>query len=169
MIAAQNSPVFSVSLPSDLEIVLTRIFDAPRSLVFECLTKPEHVRQWWGCKEFSMTVCEIDFRVGGSWRYAINGPDGSEHGFHGVFREIVAPERIIQTAIFEMFPENETIQTITLIEKEGKTTLVCSALYPSLEARNAVIASGMETGARESYDRLEEVIYKLTAINKDQK
>jgi uncharacterized protein YndB with AHSA1/START domain len=89
------------------------------------------------------------------------GPDGDAFRFHGVYREIIAPERIVQTAIFEMFPDNEILETVSLTEKDGKTTLACSAMYPSLEACNAVIESGMETGARESYGRLEELVHKL--------
>jgi len=153
-----NSDSFKTTTPSDREIVMTRLFDAPRDLVFEAMSRPEHVRRWWGLldERYSVPVCEIDFRVGGAWRFVSRGPQG-EAGFHGVYREIDAPERIVFTEIFDPFPDVESVVTSVLKEENGKTRFTVTCLYPSLEVRNMVLGTGMEGGAAISYDRLEEV------------
>ena len=153
-----NSDSFKTTTPSDREIVMTRLFDAPRDLVFEAMSKPEHVRRWWGLldERYSVPVCEIDFRVGGAWRFVSRGPQG-EAGFHGVYREIDAPERIVFTEIFDPFPDVESVVTSVLKEENGKTRFTVTCLYPSLEVRDMVLSTGMEGGAAISYDRLEEV------------
>ncbi len=151
----------TLSLPSDREIVLTRAFDAPRELVFEAHSKPEHLRQWWGPRRYDVTVCEIDFRPGGAWRMAHRGPDGEEFGFHGEYREIVPPEKIVWTFEFEGAPGNVSVETATFEERDGKTVVTASALYDSPEARDAMLQSGMEGGAAETYDRLEEYLATL--------
>jgi uncharacterized protein YndB with AHSA1/START domain len=157
-----NSDTFKVTTPSAREIVLTRLFDAPRRLVFEAMTKPEHVRRWWGRLDdrYSVTTCEIDLRPGGSWRFVGRGPQG-EFAFHGVYREIVAPERVVFTEIFEPFPDVESVVTSVFTEERGKTRLTVSVAYPSPEVRDSVIKSGMERGAAISYDRLEELVKEL--------
>jgi uncharacterized protein YndB with AHSA1/START domain len=157
-----NSDTFKTTTPSDREIVLTRLFDAPRALVFEAMTKPEHVRRWWGIldEHHSVPVCEIDLRRGGTWRFLGKGPSG-EFGFHGEYREIVPPERIVFTEIFDPFPDVESIVTATFTEERGKTRLTVTCLYPSMEVRDTVIATGMERGAGISYDRLEELVAEL--------
>jgi uncharacterized protein YndB with AHSA1/START domain len=159
---AANSDTFRATTPSDREITLTRLFDAPRQLVFEAMSKPEHVRRWWGIldDQHSVTICEIDFRVGGTWRFVGRGP-GGEYGFHGVYREIDAPGRVVFTEIFDPFPDAESVVTSTLTEERGKTRLTVTALYPSLEVRDIVLKTGMEKGAAISYDRLEDVIASL--------
>ena len=153
-----NSDSFKTTTPSDREIVMTRLFDAPRDLVFEAMSKPEHVRRWWGLldQRYSVPVCEIDFRVGGAWRFVSRGPQG-EAGFHGVYREIDAPERIVFTEIFDPFPDVESVVTSVLKEENGKTRFTVTCRYPSLEVRDMVLSTGMEGGAAISYDRLEEV------------
>ena len=112
VVRAANSDTFQSSTPSDREIRLTRLFDAPRHLVWEAMSKPEHVRRWWGCLSdaHSVTICEIDLRVGGRWRFVGRGPQG-EYGFHGVYREIAAPERVVFTEIFDPFPDGESVVT----------------------------------------------------------
>jgi uncharacterized protein YndB with AHSA1/START domain len=158
-----NSHTFKVTTPSDCEIALTRLFDAPRHLVFEAMTKPEHVRRWWGVlsDKHSLSVCEIDLRVGGAWRFVGRGPEGDYPAFYGVYREIVPPERLVFTESFEPFPDGESLVTTVFTEENGKTRLTVTASYPSLEVRDMVIKTGMEKGAATSYDRLEEVAKEL--------
>jgi uncharacterized protein YndB with AHSA1/START domain len=159
-----NSDAFKATTPSDREIVLTRLFEAPRWLVFEAMTRPEHVRRWWGILDdrYSVTICEIDLRPGGAWRWVGRGPSG-EFAFHGVYREIAAPERLVYTEIFEPFPDVESLVTSILTEEGGKTRLTVSVLYPSLDVRDTVLKTGMEKGAAISYDRLEDVLRELQA------
>lgn len=156
--SARNKLV--ITTPSDLEIAMTRAFDAPRALVWETFTRPEHVRQWWGCKHLEVTVCEIDLRVGGAYRYVGHTPDGTEVPFKGVYREIVAPERLVFTEIFDvpMARDHESVVTTTFTEKAGKTTVHSVARYDSKETRDAVLGSGMESGVDSSYDRIEELL-----------
>jgi uncharacterized protein YndB with AHSA1/START domain len=159
---AANSDTFTVTTPSDRKIVLTRLFDAPRHLLIEAMTKPEHVRRWWGIldDEHSVTVCDIDFRPGGAWRFVGRGPKG-DYGFHGVYREIALPDRIVFTEIFDPFPDVVSVVTSIFTEENGKTRLTVKCLYPSVEVRDMVVQSGMARGAAISYDRLEEVVAEL--------
>jgi uncharacterized protein YndB with AHSA1/START domain len=160
-----------VTTPTDREIVLTRTFDAPRRLVFDAFTKPELVQRWLlGPPGWSMPVCEIDLRVGGSYYYLWRNTDGSEMGLRGVFREIVPPERLVNTQNFEFgcdAQSEESLVTAVLTEQEGRTTLTSTMLMSSKEARDALIASGMEHGAAASYDRLEGVLIETqTALGR---
>jgi uncharacterized protein YndB with AHSA1/START domain len=157
-----NSETFQVSTPSDLEIRMTRVFDAPRQLVFDAMTKPEHVRQWWGClgEGYSVPVCEIDLRVGGKWRY-VNRHPGGEVAFRGVYREITPPSRLVFTETMEPHPEPGSEVTVSLTEEGGKTRMTLTATYPTREVRDMVLGSGMERGAAISYDRLEELLLAL--------
>jgi uncharacterized protein YndB with AHSA1/START domain len=160
---AANSDTFKLMTPSDREIQITRLFDAPRHLVFAAMTKPEHVRRWWGNLDdrYSVPVCEIDLRVGGAWRFVGRGPEGQYPAFYGVYREIDAPERLVYTEIFEPYPDVESVVTQTLTEEGGKTRLTVTSLYPSLEVRDMVLKTGMEKGAALSYDRLDDVAREL--------
>ena len=160
--SAANSDTFKATTPSDREIVLTRLFDAPRRLVFDAMTKPEHVRRWWGCldERYSVPVCEIDLRPGGTWRFVGRGPQG-EFGFHGVYREIAPPDRLVFTEIFDPFPDAESVVTSVFTEEGGKTRMTVTCLYPSLEVRDQVLKSGMTRGAGISYDRLEDLVREL--------
>lgn len=157
-----NSNTFQVSTPSAREIRLTRLFDAPRQLVFDVMNKPEHVQRWWGVLDEHHWVvsCEIDFRPGGAWRYVGHGPQG-DYAFHGEYREIDAPARVVFTEIFEPFPDAVSICTCLLTEERGRTRMTLTAVYPSPEVRDNVLASGMEKGAAISYDRLEDVVAEL--------
>lgn len=159
-----NSDTFKVTTPSDQEIRLTRLFDAPRHLVFEAMTKPEHVRRWWGClnEGYSVPVCEIDLRVGGRWRFVNRHPKG-EAAFNGVYREIAPPGRLVFTEIYEAYPDTESVVTAEFADESDKTRLTVTAAYPSLEVRDMVLKTGMEKGAAISYDRLEEVVAGLKA------
>jgi len=160
--SATNSDSYKVTTPSDEEIVLTRLFDAPRALVFEVMTKPEHVRQWWGClgEGYSVPVCEIDLRVGGVWRFVNRHPKG-EAAFHGEYREITPPSRLVFTEIFEEYPDTVSVVATDLTEEDGKTRMTATVRYPSREVRDMVIASGMSQGAGISYDRLEDLVATL--------
>ncbi len=156
---AANSSSFKVTTPSDREIQMTRLFDAPRALVFEALTKPEHIKEWWGRLGDGYTVpeCEVDLRPGGAWRFVNQTPKGKRVVFYGEYREIDAPRRMVFTEIFEPFPDAVSVVTTVLTEEHGKTRVTLTAIYPSLDVRNMVMSTGMERGAAISYDRLEEV------------
>ena len=158
-----NSGTFKVTTPSDREIVLTRLFDAPREMVFEAMSKPEHIRQWWGNlgDGYAVPVCEVDLRVGGRWRFVNRTPKGEMAVFYGVYREVAPPARVVFTEIFEPFPDAESVVTTVLTEEHGKTRLTATCLYPSLEVRDMVLKTGMEKGAALSYDALEEVAARL--------
>jgi uncharacterized protein YndB with AHSA1/START domain len=160
--SAANSQTFTVTTPSDQEIRMTRLFDAPRQLVFEAMTRPEHVRRWWGClgDGYSVPICEIDFRPGGRWRFVNRHPKG-EAAFHGEYREIAPPSRVVFTEVYEEFPDTVSVVTAELSDENGKTRLTATVRYPSKEVRDMVIASGMSTGAGISYDRLEDLVAEL--------
>jgi uncharacterized protein YndB with AHSA1/START domain len=160
--SAANSDTFRVTTPSDRVIEMTRLFDAPRHLVWEAMSKPEHIRRWWGAlgQGYSVPVCEVDLRVGGKWRFVNRHPNG-EAEFYGEYREIVPPERVVFTEIFAPFPDAGSLVTAVLTEESGKTRLTLTAEYPSLEVRDIVIGTGMAKGAAASYDRLEEVAQEL--------
>jgi uncharacterized protein YndB with AHSA1/START domain len=141
---------------------MTRLFNAPRPLVFEAMTSPEHVKQWWGRlgDGYSVPVCEIDLRVGGRWRFVNRHPNG-EAAFNGEYREIAFPRRLVFTETFEEFPDSPSVVTTEYTEEEGKTRITATVTYPSREVRDMVLASGMSTGAGISYDRLEDLVGTL--------
>jgi uncharacterized protein YndB with AHSA1/START domain len=151
----------TITTPSDLEIVSTRVLDAPRDLVFEAHSSCEHMSRWWGPRMYEIASCEFDFRPGGAWRIVHRGSDGQEHGFHGEFREIVRPERITWTFEYEGMPGHVSVQTMTLTERDGKTTLTATVVFDTVEDRDGMIASGMEAGAAETMDRLDEYLEVL--------
>jgi uncharacterized protein YndB with AHSA1/START domain len=150
-----------ISTPSEREIAITRVFDAPRELVWDAFTKPELVRRWLlGPPGWSMPVCEIDLRVGGRYRYVWhNERTGTDMGMGGVYRELLAPERIVSTEWFdESWYPGEAVGTVVLVERDGRTTLTQTILYESREARDAVLRSPMEQGLAAGYDRLAELL-----------
>jgi uncharacterized protein YndB with AHSA1/START domain len=156
-----NTGNLKLTIQGDREIVMTRVFDAPRRLVFDAFTKPELVKQWLlGPPGWSMPVCEIDLKVGGKYRYVWRqDSDGSEMGMGGVYREIVPQERIVCTEMFDVaWYAGEAVGTLVLSEQGGKTTITQTVLYQSREARDAVLKSGMEKGVAASYDRLAELL-----------
>src|SRR5580765_340760 len=132
-----NSDTFKTTLPSNEEIRMTRLFDAPRRLVFEAMTKPEHVRRWWGILDdrYSVAVCEIDLRPGGAWRFVGRHPKG-EVEFYGVYREIAPPSRLVFTEIFAPFPDTESVVSTVFTEEDGKTRLTATCAYPSMDVRD---------------------------------
>jgi uncharacterized protein YndB with AHSA1/START domain len=154
-----------LTLPSDTEILMVREFDAPRELVFKAYTTPEHVKRWWGGKRGNVTVAEIDLRVGGKWRYALQAEGGFEVAFHGEFQEIVPNEKLVNTETFEGMPEaGAAIVTCTFEELEdGRTRLHMLTSVDSKEIRDGIIESGMEGGAQEGLDILEQIAIELSA------
>jgi len=153
----------TISTPSDLEIVMTRQFDAPRDLVFEAHTSCEHMSKWWGPRRYEVTDCDIDFRPGGAWRMVHRGPDGQEFGFHGEFRDIVRPDRITWTFEFEGMPGHVSVDTVTFEELDGVTTLTATSTFSSIEDRDGMLNSGMTEGATETWERLEDYLETLRA------
>lgn len=158
----KNTGSLKVTTPTDREIVMTRVFNAPRQLVYEAFTRPELMKRWFGPRGWSLVVCEIDLKVGGTFRFVLRGPDGRDLGMRGVYRELAPPERSVHVESFDDFP-GESIVTTVLLEQEGKTTFTATVVYPSKEIRDAVIQSGMEHGAAESYDKLAEVLTATAA------
>jgi uncharacterized protein YndB with AHSA1/START domain len=157
---SEKTEKLTITLPSDREIVMTRVFEAPRELVFKAMFTVEHVEKWWGWRE-NTVHCELDFRPGGHWRFVQHSPDGPEHAFHGEFREIVPNERVVQTFEYEGMPGHVVVQTLRLEEHEGRTTVTSTSLFATTEERDGMVESGMETGAAESYNRLDEVLATL--------
>jgi uncharacterized protein YndB with AHSA1/START domain len=160
---AVSSGTATVTLPTDEQILITREFDAPRHLVFKAWTTPELVKGWWNAKRGEVTIAEIDLRVGGRWRYVMVTDDGFEVAFHGEYREIVPNERIVSTEVYEGVPEaaEGTLNTATLTEEDGRTTLTVLVQAPSKEMRDAIIDSGMEAGMQDAMDLLEQVAVSL--------
>src|SRR5713226_1396613 len=166
----KNTGNLKLTTRGDREIVMTRVFDAPRRLVFDALTKPELVKQWLlGPPGWSMPVCEIDLRVGGAYRYVWRrDSDGTKMGMGGVYREIAAPERLVATERFdEAWYPGEAVGTLVLSEQGGKTTITQTVLYQSREARDVVLKSGMEQGVAASYDRLAQLLASQPARGMD--
>jgi uncharacterized protein YndB with AHSA1/START domain len=159
--AQRSSGTATVSLPTDEQILITREFDAPKHLVYEAWTTPEHVKRWWNAKRGEVTVAEIDLRVGGKWRYVMETDDGFEVGFHGEFREVVPNERIVSTEVYEGMPDAEAMNTVTFTEADGRTTLTVLVQHSRKEHRDAHIESGMEAGMQDAFDLLEEVAVSL--------
>ena len=156
-----NTGTLKVTTPSPREVVLTRVFDAPRDLVFEALTRPELLKRWFGPHGWNLVVCEVDLRVGGAWRYVLEGPDGRSMGMGGEYREIVPGERTVHTEAMDDYP-GDSVVTVVLTEHDGRTTMTGTVLYDSQETRDAVVASGMEHGAAETYDRLADLLPSLS-------
>ena len=162
----KRAATLQLTAPGEREIVMTRVFDAPRQLVFDAHTKPELVKRWLlGPPGWSMPVCEIDLRVGGKYRYVWrHDREGTEMGMGGVYREIVTPEGIVNTERFdEAWYPGEAVDTLVLVERGGRTTLTLTLRYESREARDAVLKSGMESGVTASYDRLADLLASTPA------
>jgi uncharacterized protein YndB with AHSA1/START domain len=159
--ATANSGTAVVTLPSDTEILITREFAAPRHLVYKAWTTPELIKRWWSANRGEVTLAEVDLRVGGRWRYVMIADGGFEVGFHGVYREIVRNERIVSTEAFEGMPEGEAVDTLTLTEQGGRTTLTILVQHLTKAHRDAHIESGMESGLQDALDLLEQVAMSL--------
>ncbi len=162
---ARNSSALTLTMPSDREILMTRRFNAPRALVFEALSKCEHVQKWWGPRGSTLSTCEIDLQVGGAWRFVERGKDGNEHPFKGEYRGIAPPERLVFTQIYDVepFSDKEVLVTVVLTEQDGETLMTETLSFKSKEDRDWMVQSGMEPGASESLDRLAELLEQLEA------
>ena len=148
--------------PAKPTIATRRTLDAPRELVWEAWTKPEHLKRWLGPDRLVWVTLEMDFRIGGTYRWVQRAPDGQEYSFHGEYREIVRPTKMVQTFIFDPMPEAVAIDTITLEEHGGKTTCITTQVHDTIASRDAMFANGgMERGMREGYDRLDRVLAEL--------
>ncbi|MFN8174424.1 MAG: SRPBCC family protein [Solirubrobacteraceae bacterium] len=159
--ATASSGTAKVTLPTDEQILITREFDAPRHLVYEAFTTPELVRRWWSARRGEMTVAEIDLRVGGAWRYAMVTAGGLEVAFHGTYLEIVPGERVVSTEVYEAVPDDHAVNTMTLAEAGGRTTLTILVEHTSRAARDAHVESGMEDGLQDALDDLEQIAISL--------
>ena len=158
-----NPGSLKITTPSDREIAMTRVFDAPRRLVYDAYTKPELLKRWLGVHNgWVLAVCEIDLKVGGTYRYVWRGPDGMEMGMRGVYRELVPSERVVATEKFDQpWYEGEAVGTVTFDEQDGKTTLTMTVRYASKDVRDAVLASPMEQGVAEGFNKLAELLPTL--------
>jgi uncharacterized protein YndB with AHSA1/START domain len=156
-----TSNAVEVTLPSDTQIQIRRVFNAPRALVYRVWTEPELIRRWWAGDEGEVTSAEVDLRVGGSWRYAMVANGGFEVAFHGEYLEIKPGERIVSTEVFEGMPGASAVSTTTLTEQDGQTTLTILVQHTSKENRDAHANSGMESGLASSWTALEQVANSL--------
>jgi uncharacterized protein YndB with AHSA1/START domain len=158
--AMKDGEKLQISTPSERELAMTRVFDAPASMVFDAWTKPELIKRWLGVfGGWSFAVCEVDLRVGGSYRYVWRGPDGMQMGMGGIYREIVRPKRIVCTEKFdESWYPGDAVDTTVFVEKDGRTTVTTTVLYASKEARDGVLKSPMEGGVAKGYDMLAELL-----------
>ncbi len=164
MVAVASSRMAVVTLPTDTEIMVTREFAAPKHLVYKAYTTPELIKRWWSAKRGDVTVCEVDLRVGGAWRFVMLTEDGTEVGFHGEYKEIVPDERLVATEIYEGAPGGDSppaVNTLTLTESDGCTTLTLVTDAGSKEIRDIIIESGMEDGLQDAFDLLEEVAISM--------
>jgi uncharacterized protein YndB with AHSA1/START domain len=150
-----------IAEPGTHEIIITRDFDAPRELVFKAFTDPKLVAKWWGLNESTTIVDKMEVKTGGIWRYVQHYADGREYGFYGVYHQISAPERLVYTFEFEGMPGHVLLETITLEEHNGKTKITDASVFQSVADRDGMLQSGMEGGAQESFDRLEELLKTL--------
>jgi uncharacterized protein YndB with AHSA1/START domain len=164
-----DSKRLTVTAQGDREIVITRVFDAPRTLVFDAWTRPELFARWFGPRGWTVPVCEIDLRPGGAYRYVLRGPDGAEIVMRGVYREVVPPERLVSTEVFEGFsevgwrPEDETLTTVLFAEHDGKTTCTATVRYPSQEVRDAALQLDQAwKGMGDALDRLAELLAEMS-------
>jgi uncharacterized protein YndB with AHSA1/START domain len=164
MATTASSGTAVVTLPTETQIHVTRDFNAPRDLVYRALTEPDLIRRWWNARRGEVTICDVDLRVGGAWRYVMVTPDGTEVAFHGTYREIVPNERLVYTEIFEMpgiSDDDATVNTVTLEEHDELTTMTSVTECHTAETRSMIIETGMEAGMQDAYDLLEELAISL--------
>jgi uncharacterized protein YndB with AHSA1/START domain len=153
----------TLTLPSDREILMTKKFEAPREVVWEAITDPDLIPKWWGFARDATEVKKMDVRPGGQWQFITHTSGGEVVDFHGTYREVVAPEKLVYSFLFGDMPEGDGFVEITLVERDGVTELRDRGVFNSKEERDAVIATGMESGARETYERLSELVASLAA------
>jgi uncharacterized protein YndB with AHSA1/START domain len=156
-----SSKQHTLTILSDTEIEMTRVFDAPRELVFKAYTDPELIPKWWGQRSAVTIVDVMDVRPGGKWRYIQRSPEGEEYAFRGEYREVSPPDRLVSTFEFEGMPGHVSVDDLTLVEENGRTTMIVKGIFASKDDRDGMLASGMEAGAAELYDRLAELLAEL--------
>jgi len=156
-----NPGALLLTTPTDREVVMTRVFDAPRSLVFDAWTKPELLKRWLIAPGRTLEICEIDLTIGGAFRFVWRGPGKRDVGMRGLYREIVAPERFVRTEAWEDWDAGETLVSTIFADQHGKTALTSTVLFPSKEVRDQVLKSGLATGANEGFDKLAELLASL--------
>jgi uncharacterized protein YndB with AHSA1/START domain len=162
MTSSKSANPTTFEVVSDLEVVMTRVFDAPRELVFEACTEARHVAQWWGPRKYALIVCESDTRPGGTYRFVQRSEDGDEHVFTGECLEVDPPRRLVMTQVYAPFPDHPMLLSLDFEDLgDGRTRLVDRMRFDTIESRDATLASGMEPGARESYERLAELLQEL--------
>ncbi len=154
----RTESTYAMTLPTDREIVMTRVFDAPRELVFKAHVDPEAIPRWWGPRRYTTIVDKMDLRPGGVWRFVQRDQEGNEFAFNGVYREIVPPERLVLTFEFEGMPGHVAVNTAIFEDLGGKTRLTTTQLFEHVADRDGMIQSGMESGAIETWDRLTEYL-----------
>jgi uncharacterized protein YndB with AHSA1/START domain len=158
---SKNNLTTLIAEPGKKEAIIMRVYDAPRQLVWEAYTKPELLKQWWAPKRFITRIEKLDLKPGGTWRFINPGPDGKDYAFNGVFREVVPPERLVETWNFEAMPGHESVQTLKLEEKDGKTKVIATAAFQSVEDRDGMMKSGMEEATPEIMDSLGELLERM--------
>jgi uncharacterized protein YndB with AHSA1/START domain len=164
MVEMTSSGTATVTLPTDTQILITREFAAPKHLVYKTWTTPELIKRWWHAKRGEATVADVDLRVGGKWRWVMVASGGFEVGFHGEYREVVENERLVWTEVYEGIPDGEeaaALNTMTLTEKDGRTTLTLLVQHQKQEHRDMHIESGMEAGLQDALDLLEQLAVSL--------
>ena len=164
----KNTGNLTLTMQGDREVVMTRTFDAPRRMVYDAFSKPELLLRWFGPRSCPLVACEVDHRVGGGFRFVLRGPDGRDMVMRGTYREIAPPERSVHVESFDDFP-GESVVTAVFTESGGRTTLTATVRYESEQVRDAVLQSGMEHGAAESYDRLEELLAGAGAAQENER
>jgi uncharacterized protein YndB with AHSA1/START domain len=158
MTSQQQATTATVTTPADREIHVERVFDAPRDRVFAAYTDPQLIPQWWGPRDTTTVVDEMDVRSGGSWRFVMRGSDGTETAFRGTYREVAAPERIVQTFEWEGMPGHVSVETATFEDLGDRTKVTTTSLFHTTEERDGMLGSGMERGMNETYARLDELL-----------
>ena len=163
MTQSQQAPATIVTAPTEREIHIERIFDAPRDRVFAVYTDPELIPQWWGPRDTTTVVDQMDVRPGGSWRFVMRGSDGTESGFRGTHREVTPPERIVQTFEWEGMPGHVSVETATFEDLGDRTKVTTTSIFHTTEERDGMLGSGMEGGMNETYARLDELLARLAS------
>ena len=158
MTGHQQAPAATVTTPAEREIHVERVFDAPRDRVFAAFTDPELIPEWWGPRDMTTVVDQMDVRPGGSWRFVMRDSDGSETGFRGTYREVTPPERIVQTFEWEGMPGHVSVDTATFEDLGDRTKVISTSIFHTTEERDGMLDSGMEGGLNESHDRLDELL-----------
>ena len=159
----QHAPTATITTPTDREIHVERVFDAPRDRVFAVYTDPELIPEWWGPYGTTAIVEQMDVRTGGDWRFLIRNSDGSETGFRGTYREVSAPERIVQTFEWNGMPGHISVETATFEDLGDRTKVTTTSIFHTTEERDGMLGSGMEHGMNETYARVDELLARLAA------